>query len=70
MGFRKLVHQGVEVAENLKKRGIKIDSTWKVCAKKNETQNHLMYICRILKEIWSLVPTEYKELDLNQENIL
>ena len=56
----KIAHNSLPVAYNLKKRGIKTGDWCQVCGEEKETLNHMMFHCRVSKEIWSLDPTTFK----------
>ncbi|XP_010431723.1 PREDICTED: uncharacterized protein LOC104716077 [Camelina sativa] len=48
------LHNVVPTAENLKKRRMLKDDTCQRCGEAPETINHLLFQCRISKEIWDL----------------
>lgn len=53
----RIAHNGIAVAENLVKRRIQIDTQRLLCGEKPENLYHLMFDCRVSREIWSLAPT-------------
>lgn len=59
----RILHDGLPVAENLRKRSIKVDSTCQMCGEHPETQLHLLFHCRVTREIWSLVPTSFSQVE-------
>ncbi|KAG7593950.1 Ribonuclease H domain [Arabidopsis thaliana x Arabidopsis arenosa] len=42
--------------DNLKKRKLRIDNTCQICGECLETANHLLFQCKLSKEIWELAP--------------
>ncbi|CAN6844165.1 unnamed protein product [Brassica oleracea] len=44
-------------SENLRKRKMMADSTCQLCGEHQETTNHLIFQCRVSKEIWSMTPS-------------
>lgn len=64
----KILHDGLPVAENLRKRNIKVDNICHVCGENPETQTHIFFQCRVAKEIWSLSPTNFgKEKEVQSD---
>ena len=55
----RIMHDGLPVAENLRKRNIKIDHACQTCGEHPETQDHMLFQCRVAKEIWALAPTRF-----------
>ncbi|KAL1210984.1 hypothetical protein V5N11_035787 [Cardamine amara subsp. amara] len=52
----KVIHNRLHVATPLKQRGVRIDPTCLLCGEDQESVNHLLFKCRIAKEIWDLAP--------------
>lgn len=52
----RVLHNAIPVASNLKQRKIINDSIFSVCGEKEETVNHIIFQCRVSKEIWDLAP--------------
>lgn len=50
------LHNGLPVADNLKKRGLRVDAICQLCGEEDETVNHLLFQCKLTKEIWDLTP--------------
>lgn len=50
----KACHDRIPVGVNLKKRGLKIYETCKLCGKQVESAEHLFFHCRKSKLIWKL----------------
>ena len=61
MFWWKVLHNGLPVADNLRKRGINIYSYCQVCGEEIETVQHMLMRCRVAKEIWSLLLEELPE---------
>ncbi|KAJ0264716.1 Reverse transcriptase zinc-binding domain-containing protein [Hirschfeldia incana] len=55
----RILHDGLPVAENLRKRNIKIDNACQICGEYPETQDHMFFQCRVAKEIWTMAPTRF-----------
>lgn len=55
----RIMHNGLPVAENLRKRNIKIDHACQTCGEYPEAQDHMLFQCRVAKEIWTLAPTRF-----------
>lgn len=55
----RIIHDGLPVAENLKRRNIKVDNSCQTCGECPETQNYMLFECRVTKEIWSLILTSF-----------
>ncbi|XP_013607275.1 PREDICTED: uncharacterized protein LOC106313893 [Brassica oleracea var. oleracea] len=53
----RVIHNALPVAENLRRRKIQIEDTCQRCGEESETVNHMLFHCRISKEIWNLAPT-------------
>lgn len=56
----RILHDGLPVAENLRRRNIKVDSSCQMCGDYPESQYHMMFQCRVTREICSLAPTSFK----------
>lgn len=54
MFWWRILHNGIPVADNLSKRGIKIAKDCQTCGEESETLPHMLFYCRVAKEIWSL----------------
>lgn len=52
----KSLHNALPVADNLKKRNLRVDNSCKMCGEYPETVNHLLFQCQLSKEIWDLSP--------------
>ena len=63
----KILHNGLPVADNLRKRGINIYSYCQACGEEIETVQHMLMHYRVAKEIWSLLLEELPEFP--QSNI-
>lgn len=50
----KCVHNGLPVADNLHGRVCKVYKYYQVCGEEAETIRHMLFGCRIAKEIWSM----------------
>lgn len=50
----KILNNRLLVAENIRKRGIQIPKDCQVCGEETETLSHMIFECRVDKEIWSV----------------
>lgn len=50
----KVLHNGLRVAINLKRRGCKIEAICEVCGDCHEFLDYMFFQCRVALEIWSL----------------
>ncbi|KAG2240023.1 hypothetical protein Bca52824_091143 [Brassica carinata] len=50
----KILHNGLPVADNLSKRGCKIDTLCQICGEEIETIDHMLLQCRVTWEIWTM----------------
>lgn len=66
----RVLHNALLVAFKLKQRTIINDSVCSVCGEKDETVNHLLFQCRVSKEVWDLVPIKVPSADMMLENDL
>lgn len=48
----RVMHNALPVAENLKRRGLRIESVCQVCGDYDERVNHMLFQCRVAAEIW------------------
>lgn len=62
----KVAHNSISTAENLHKRKMVADSTCQLCGEHQETTNHLIFQCRVSKEIWSMTPS----IQIPSDNLL
>ncbi|XP_024015368.1 uncharacterized protein LOC112088975 isoform X2 [Eutrema salsugineum] len=63
-------HHSLPVAMQLKQKHILQDSTCQVCGEKTESVEHLIFNCRVSKEIWDLAPViKPSSFQLNHQNI-
>ncbi|XP_033139897.1 uncharacterized protein LOC117131724 [Brassica rapa] len=58
----KVLHNGLPVADNLNKRGIRNYSLCQVCGEELETVHHMLLECRVAREIWAFSLGEVPEL--------
>ena len=42
---------------------MKVDHNCQTCGEDAETINHMMFCCRVSKEIWTMAPTPFEVLD-------
>lgn len=42
---------------------MKVDHNCQTCGEDAETINHMMFRCRVSKEIWMMAPTSFEVLD-------
>jgi len=49
----------VPVTENLRKRGIKCDTSYARCGTTKETINHILFQCHLARQVWAFshIPT-------------
>lgn len=50
------LHNVLLVADNLRKRRMRVDNIYQLCGDYDETVNHLLFQCKLTKEIWDLAP--------------
>lgn len=60
----KVVHNRLPVATQLNKRGVRVDSLCLMCGEEKETVNHVLFQCRVVREVWELAPVNRKSGDL------
>ncbi|KAG2266079.1 hypothetical protein Bca52824_073158 [Brassica carinata] len=65
----KVLHNGIPVADNLGKRRIKIARDCQICGEEVETLSHMLFCCKVAKEIWSLSEIS-TAIDVNQADII
>ena len=65
----KVLHNGIPVADNLAKRGIKIARKCQIYGEDVETLSHMLFCCRVAKDIWSLSEIS-TAIDVNQADII
>ncbi|KAL9831046.1 putative reverse transcriptase zinc-binding domain-containing protein [Arabidopsis thaliana] len=52
------VHNALPTADNLKKRKVTIDDTCQSCGEAPEDVNHLLFQCRVSREVWQHTPLQ------------
>lgn len=53
----RVTYDSLPVTSKLRRRGIQVDDTCQTFAEEVEMLNHMLFHCRVSKEIWSLTPT-------------
>lgn len=66
----KVLHNGLPVAENLNRRGMKIYNLCQVCGEEVETVQHVIMDCRVAKEIWSFTLGKAPEFQLSDTALM
>lgn len=66
----RVAHNSLAVMDNIRKRGITIDNTCQTCGENIETLNHMMFECRVAKEIWEMIPTSFSVSTNSSENLI
>ena len=67
----RVAHNAIPTAENLRRRKMVADNTCQLCGERSETTNHLIFNCRISKQIWSMTPSmEIKGDNLSSNSLL
>lgn len=64
-------HKALPVATNLRKKQVLSNVICQVCGEKEETTNHLLFNCRVSKEIWELAPLQKPPIEeLNSQEVI
>lgn len=70
----RVCHNSLPVAVSLRRRGCNIERYCQLCGEEEESLNHMMFQCRISREIWELAnflphPGDYLRSDSLLQNI-
>ena len=66
----RVAHNSLAVMDNMRKRGIVIDNTCQTCGESTETLNHMLFECRVAKEIWEMIPTSFYVSASTSDNLI
>lgn len=64
------LQNGLPVATNMKIRVPKIDHICQTCGEMDEIVDHVLFQCRVTKEIWSMVPSLFQSQLTEQTTFL
>lgn len=56
-------HNSIPVANNLQKRGMRVDGICRQCGEASETVEHLFFLCAKAQIIWKLAPVSWDGLE-------